>query len=170
METNECAIWLGKWFAHHYAPWVSEFNMKELETYELPDEDSLTQDQCVGLLPHLWWTFHRFRILEDEWRSPSFCSPVRYVSISQAMILMPLEFWLGLRRFRYKIVSTLHTHAIRIFHITDVLTLDDRWMSQQITALGKENAFLYAQGDSGPMERYLRSDSIATGGCFTGYV
>ena len=41
METDEHAIWLGKWFAHHYALWVSEFNMKELETYDIPDRDSL---------------------------------------------------------------------------------------------------------------------------------
>ena len=86
------------------------------------------------------------------------------------MILIPPEFRLGLRRFRYEVVSTLHTHAIRIFRITDVLTIDDRWMSSQIAALSEENAFLYAQGDAGPMERYLRSDYIGTGGCFTGYV
>ena len=79
METDERAIWLGKWFAHHYAPWVSEFNMKELETYTIPDADTLIRDDCVGPLPQLLWTFCRFRISDDEWRSPSFCSPVRYV-------------------------------------------------------------------------------------------
>ena len=35
METDERAIWLGKWFGHHYAAWVSKFDMKELETYEV---------------------------------------------------------------------------------------------------------------------------------------
>ena len=58
METNECAIWLGKWFAHHYAPWVSEFNMKELETYNIPDADSVIRENCVGPLPQLMWTFY----------------------------------------------------------------------------------------------------------------
>ena len=86
------------------------------------------------------------------------------------MILISFKFWLGLRRFRYKVVLTLHTHTIRIFSITDVPTIDNCDTSPQIAALGDKNVFLYAQGDAGPMERYLRSDCIVKGGRFTSYI
>jgi len=29
MEFEAWAIWLGKWFAHHYAAWISGFNIVE---------------------------------------------------------------------------------------------------------------------------------------------
>jgi len=83
------------------------------------------------------------------------------------MPLMSFEFRLGLRRFRYEVVSTLRAHAIRVFGITDILTIDDRDASPQVTALGDDNAFLYAQGDADPMERYLRSDCIVKASRFT---
>lgn len=75
MEFEERAIWLGKWFALHYAAWVSEFDMKELENYEV--NKKTVRDTAVGPLLMLCWTFRRFRLPEIEWRSPMFCSPVR---------------------------------------------------------------------------------------------
>lgn len=74
MEFEEWATWLGKWFAHHYAAWVSEFDMKELENYD--ENDEARRDSRVGPLLMLCWTFRRFRVPDDEWRSPAFCSPV----------------------------------------------------------------------------------------------
>ena len=74
MEFKERAIWLGKWFAHHYAAWVSEFDMKELENYE--DNDQVVRDTKVGPLTMLSWTFRCFRLPENEWRSLAFCAPV----------------------------------------------------------------------------------------------
>ena len=68
------ATWLGKWFAHHYAPWVSEFDMKELETYEVNAE--ILQDTVVSPVAMLYWTYHWFQVPEDEWQSPGFCAPV----------------------------------------------------------------------------------------------
>jgi hypothetical protein len=76
MEFEERAIWLGKWFALHYAAWVSEFDMKELENYEINVET--LRDVVVGPLAMLCWTFRRFRLPDIEWRSPMFCSPVQY--------------------------------------------------------------------------------------------
>jgi len=75
METNERAVWLGKWFGHHYAAWVSKFDMKELETYEWNVERM--RDTAVSPVASLWWTFRRFRVLEEEWRSPLFHSAVQ---------------------------------------------------------------------------------------------
>ena len=74
MEFEEQAIWLGKWFAHHYAAWVSKFDMKELETSE--NNDEWKRDLVVGPVEALRWTFRRFLIPEDEWRNPMLCSPV----------------------------------------------------------------------------------------------
>ena len=68
------ATWLGKWFAHRYALWVSEFDMKELETYEVNAE--ILWDTVVSAVAMLYWTYHWFQVLEDEWRSPGFCAPV----------------------------------------------------------------------------------------------
>lgn len=74
MELEERAVWMGKWFAHHYAPWVSAFSMIELERYDI---DGITgRDTMTTPLPALYWTFRRFQLPEDEWRSPGFCSPV----------------------------------------------------------------------------------------------
>lgn len=75
MQFSDRAMWLGKWFAHHYAAWVSEFDMKELETYERNEQT--IRDAGVSPVAMLWWTFRRFRIPEVEWRNPVFCSPVR---------------------------------------------------------------------------------------------
>ena len=75
MEAEERAIWLGKWFGLQYAAWVSKFNMKELETYEINLDEQ--RDKLVGAVPQLMWTFRRFRVLEDEWRSPLFHTAVR---------------------------------------------------------------------------------------------
>jgi len=80
---------------------------------------------------------------------------------------MSFKFRLGLRRFCYEVVSTLRAHAIRIFGLTDILTIDDRDTSPQVIALCDGKAFLYAQGDADPMERYLRSDCIIKAGCST---
>lgn len=80
METDKRATWLGKWFGHHYAPWVSEFDMKELEDYN--QNNQMVRDTLIGPVPSLWWTFQRFQIPEDEWQSPSFHPPVQYCSTS----------------------------------------------------------------------------------------
>ncbi|KAF9789539.1 hypothetical protein BJ322DRAFT_1018158 [Thelephora terrestris] len=115
MECEERAIWLGKWFAHHYAAWVEDFELKELETYEtLPME---TQRDT--------------------------------------------SFRLGLRRFRNEVVSTLHTHAIRIFSITDIVTIDERDQSTQVAALRLNYTFLYGHGNVGLIEEFMRSDCMA---------
>jgi len=74
MEFEQRAIWLGKWFAQHYAAWVSAFSMKELECYDIDEETA--RDVVTTPLPALYWTFHRFQLPEDEWRNPAFCSPV----------------------------------------------------------------------------------------------
>ena len=71
------ATWLGKWFTNHYTTWVSEFDMKELVNYEINAE--ILRDTAVGPLPALCWSFRRFRVPEDECRSPVFVSPVRFL-------------------------------------------------------------------------------------------
>lgn len=75
MEREERATWLGKWFAHHYGAWVSILNMRELENYQ-PGQGQAEQDPAVSPLPMLHYSFRRFQIPDDEWRSPSFCAPV----------------------------------------------------------------------------------------------
>lgn len=78
MEFDEQATWLGKWFAHHYAAWVSEFDMKQLQTYWVaPMNKERERDRHVTPLIMLSLTFGRFRLPQDEWQSPSFASPVR---------------------------------------------------------------------------------------------
>ena len=97
MEIEEQAIWLGKWFGHHYAAWVSGFNMKELETYETNMANAMKRDMLVDPVPSLWWTFHRFWIPEDEWRSPLFHPPVQYYSLLELRFpSRPLSFGLAL--------------------------------------------------------------------------
>src|SRR5882757_8554239 len=91
MVLEERATWLGKWFGHHYAAWVSEFDMKELETYESHFENIL-RDSVVGPLPSLMWTFYRFRVPEDEYRDPLFHSPVSMASLSQKSPSRPSSF------------------------------------------------------------------------------
>ena len=93
-----------------------------------------------------------------------------FPSISHGVCLTFFKFRLGLRRFRYEIVSTLRTHAIRIFGITDITTIDDRSISAEVAALHPNNNFLYAQGSSRPMARYLRSDCILKAGPSSYYV
>ena len=56
MEFKDQAIWLGKWFAHHYTAWVLEFDMNELENYDISVESAL-RDSVVGLLPMFCQTF-----------------------------------------------------------------------------------------------------------------
>ncbi|KAF9643999.1 hypothetical protein BDM02DRAFT_3132039 [Thelephora ganbajun] len=46
------------------------------------------------------------------------------------------------------------------------MSTDDHDASAQVAALHQQNKFLYAQGDSGPMEWYLRSNCIVKGGPF----
>ena len=167
MEFKKRACWMGKWFAHHYSAWVSRFSMRELESYQPGGVGHAGQDEAVSPVPMLYHTFRCFQIPDDEWRSSSFSSPVQFHPVSKRVSLTSLEFRLGLRRFRYEIVSTLRTHAIRIFDITDIRTIDDRDASKQVEALHTQNAFLYAQGDSRPMERYLRSDCILRVGSLT---
>ena len=75
MEFEDRAIWLGKWFAHHYTAWVLEFDMKELENYDISVESALC-DSVVGPLPMLCWTFCRFWLPEYEWRNTAFSSLV----------------------------------------------------------------------------------------------
>ncbi|KAF9787453.1 hypothetical protein BJ322DRAFT_724064 [Thelephora terrestris] len=144
MEFEDRAIWLGKWFAHHYAAWVEDFEMKELQSYPTSSSVGIQRAINVGPLPMLECTFARFRLLEDEWRSPSFCSPFR----------------LGLRRFRNEVVSTVRMHAIRIFGITDIVTIDHRDESQQVTALYTDNKFLYEHGNTGSIGDFMRSDCL----------
>ena len=88
------------------------------------------------------------------------CFALRYVSFYLRVFLMSSKFRLGLRRFCYEIVSTLRTHAIHIFSITDITTINDRSTSAQVAALHPNNNFLYAQGSSCAMAWYLRSDCI----------
>ena len=76
MELEERALWLGKWFAHHYGAWVSEFDMKELENYDW--NEGILRDQVVSPVAMVYWTVCRFRVPENEWRSPQFSSPVRF--------------------------------------------------------------------------------------------
>jgi len=159
------AMWLGKWFAHHYAPWVSAFSMVELEHYDI--NGATGRDAMTTPLPALYWTFHCFQLPEDEWRSPAFCSPV-WCSLFWAEIsLTSFEFREGLKHFRSEVVSTLSEYAIRIFNITDIATIDERDTSAQVAALRKDNNFLYADGDAEPSERYLRSDCVVKVGSFT---
>ena len=75
MEFEDWAIWLGKWFAHRYTAWVLEFDMKELENYDINVELAL-RDSVVGLLLMLCWTFRHFRLPEYEWRNTAFSSLV----------------------------------------------------------------------------------------------
>lgn len=76
MEFRKRALWLGKWFAHHYAPWVTSFEMKELENYQIHKKTHF-RDIQLSPAPLLCWTFQRFKVPEDEWRSPMFSSPVQ---------------------------------------------------------------------------------------------
>ena len=161
MELEERAVWLGRWFALHYAPWVSEFDMKELESYEMNKET--LRDSLVGPLAALCWTFRRFRLPDDEWRSPTFCSPVQYSRCQTESPLTPFKFRVGLRRFRSDIVSTLQANALLIFDISDIKIIGDRSKSAEVDALVKDNEFLYAQGDARPMHRYLRSECLLKG-------
>ena len=161
MEFEERAVWLGRWFALHYAPWVSDFNLKELGGYEM--NEGTLRDSVVSPLPALCWTFRRFRLPDDEWRSPMFRSPVWYYLFYTETPLTPLEFRVGLRRFRSDIVSTLRAYAINIFGISDIRIIDDRRSSTQVAALIKDDAFLYAQGNARRMDRYLRSECILKG-------
>ena len=161
MEFEERAIWLGRWFALHYTPWVSEFDMKELAGYEMNEET--LRDSLVGPLPALCWTFRRFRLPDDQWRSPMFHSPVRYSLFYAETPLIPPKFREGLKRFRSDIVSTLHNYAIRIFGISDITGFENRSNSMQVAALAKNNSFLHAQGDTRSMGRYLRSECILKG-------
>lgn len=64
-------------------------------------------------------------------------------------------------------MSRLREHAINIFDITDIKAIKDRETSAQVVALRNGNSFLYAQGDTGSLEQYLRSDCIIKGGPFT---
>ena len=162
MEFEDRAVWMGKWFAHHYAPWVTVFSMTELERYDPAGETSL--DVVTTPLPALYWTFHRFQLPEDEWRNPAFCSPVWLSLFRIEISLTSFEFQEGLKRFRSEIVSNLKAYAIRIFNITDITTIDDRNASAQVAALSKDNKFLYAEGDGDPSYRYLRSDCMVKGG------
>ena len=74
MEIKEQAVWLGKWFGLQFLAWVSKFSMRDLETYD--GDSQIGQDVLVGPVPSLWWTFTRFQVSEDVWRSPSFHVPV----------------------------------------------------------------------------------------------
>ena len=76
MEFRQRAMWLGRWFGLHYAAWVEDFDMKELRSYEMNEET--LRDSLVGPLAALCWTFRRFRLPDNEWRGPAFCSPVQY--------------------------------------------------------------------------------------------
>ena len=78
MEFEDRAIWLGKWFAHHYAPWVMEIYLREMQTYKA-DKGDPHQDSVVAPVKMLHHTFYRFQVPENEWRSPSFCSPVCFL-------------------------------------------------------------------------------------------
>ena len=109
MDFRERPIWLGRWFGLHYAPWVSEFNMKELSSYEMNKETS--RDPMVGPLPALCWTFRRFRLPDHEWRSPAFRSLVRYSLSQTETLLMPFKFLEGLKRFA-PILYQLSTHTL----------------------------------------------------------
>lgn len=162
MELEERAVWLGRWFVLHYTPWVSEFDMKELGGYEMNKET--LRDSVVGPLAALCWTFRRFRLPDDEWRSPTFCSPVQYSLFHTETPLMSLKFREGLKRSRSDIVATLHAHAIRIFGISNIAIIDDRNTSKEVAMLAENNEFLYAQGNARPMQRYLRSECILKGG------
>ena len=104
--------------------------MKELENYE--DNEQVVRDTKVGPLTMLSWTFRRFRLPENEWRSPAFCAPVWHSLFQSEISLTSLQFRLGLRRFRYEVVSTLRMHAIRIFSITDIMAIDNRDASAQV--------------------------------------
>ena len=65
-EFEEWAIWLGKWFVHHYAAWVLKFDMKELETSKNNEEWKC--DLVVGLVEALHWTLCHFLIPENKWQ------------------------------------------------------------------------------------------------------
>ena len=78
MEFEDRAIWMGKWFAHHYAAWVSSLSMRELENYQ-PNQARGEQDPTVSPVEMLFHTFRRFQVPEDEWRSPLFSSPVCFI-------------------------------------------------------------------------------------------
>jgi hypothetical protein len=158
MASEERAMWLGKWFALHYAAWVSEFHMKELETYQRGPGGDM-RDMVTTPLPSLLHTFERFRIPEEEWRSPLFCSPVQFFP-DQVNIPDTSKFREGLRRFRNEVISTIHTHAIRIFGITDVMTIDHRERSNQVAALHPLDKFLYQHGDVDDLEQFMRSDCV----------
>ena len=54
-------------------------------------------------------------------------------------------------------------NAIRIFGISDIMTINDRGNSATVTELLNKNKFLYAKGDARRMERYLRSECILKG-------
>ena len=163
MEIEEQAVWLGKWFGLQFFAWTSKFDMKRLETYFYDPEEE--QGQLDGVVPAMWWTFGLFQISGDVFRNPLFHAAVQCCSLSNTETpLTSFKFRLGLRRFRYEVVSTLHTHALRIFGITDIVTINKRNESPQVAALRDNNQFLYAQGTSDPMERYLRSECIVKGG------
>jgi len=162
VQFNRRAIWLGRWFALHYAAWVLEFHMRELGHYEINKETP--RDSMVGPLPALYWTFHRFRLPEDEWRSLRFGSQVWYSLFQTESLLTLLKFRTGLKRFRSDVVSTLRHDAIRIFGISDIKTIDDRGVSAEVAALLDDNQFLYTKGDSREMDQYLRSECILKGG------
>jgi hypothetical protein len=61
------------------------FELKELETYELLPMET-QRDTNVSPLLMLQLTFARFRLPEEEWRSPLFCSPVWFSFISSRLL------------------------------------------------------------------------------------
>ena len=64
MVSEQRAIWLGRWFALHYAAGVLEFDMMELRGYEMNKET--LHDSVVGPLPALCWTFCHSCLPDDE--------------------------------------------------------------------------------------------------------
>lgn len=120
MSAHARAVWLGRWFAQHYGPWVTELEMEGLATYEL--NPKTLRDSMVGPLPQLYWTFRRFCLPETVWRKPPFWCSVRCSVFQTESPLTPFKFRMGLKRFRSEVVSTLHTYATRIFGISDITT------------------------------------------------
>lgn len=166
IESEYLGTWLGKWFAHHYAAWVSKFYMTELKNYEINKETS--RDSVTTPLPMLCWTFRRFRLQDTTWRDPLFGEAVRHYLFQTEKPLTSSKFRKGLKRFRSEVVSSLRACATSIFGISDIEDIEDRGASAQVAALCEENEFLYAQGNTVRINRYLRSECILKG-CLIAY-